>query len=458
MSAIVHADANIYTLAREIVQGRVSVDSFLDSLTNEEAGALLGEWEIWRLEHQTAPIVDFFIWLIYGGRGSGKTHGAAAQMCEWAKDKRSFRGAYGLLAGKTYDDVAKYQIEGKSGLLHVAPYDFKPRWYPGKQLIKWPNGVEFILATGDKPDSFHGPNVAKAWLDELGRWAKPRECWDGFILSVRDGSMPQIIVSTTPSTDPLIAELEDQALSDEHPDVVLTRGPTENNPHLHEKSLAQFKRRYGGTRLGKEQLLGEVLRDLRGAMLHQDVFARNRVTSYPHLDMIIVAVDPVGEGQVGTERDPDEARECGILVCGVATIQSELHGFVLEDCSCGGSSTEWGISAVGAFKRWNADLIIGETNFGGDMVRGIIHAVDSRVPFKKITASRGKRLRAEPVVAAYEQNKVHHLGELERLESQWTKWVPGKTAWSPDRVDAVVHGLTYLMIEDEEETDPWEAY
>jgi phage terminase large subunit-like protein len=462
VSAIVQTDISIYDLAREIVDGSVTVDGFLDTLTDEDAGALLGEWDLWRLEHQIPPTWDFFIWLLYGGRGSGKTHCAAATMAEWAKDKDNFRGAYGLLGGKTYDDVAKYQIEGKSGIMQVAPADFRPRWFPGKQLLKWPNGVEFIVATGDKPESFHGPNVAKAWLDELARYKYPRKCWDDFILSVRDGANPQILVTTTPSTDPLIAELEDQALSDEFPEVVLTRGPTEGNPHLHEKSLKQFLRRYKGTRIGKEQLEGQVLRDLRGALVSLDTIARNRVRRYPHLDTIIVSIDPMGsdeEGNRGTERDPDEEREAGIVVLGRATINGEQHGFVLEDCSCGGPSHEWGRVAVAAFKRWRADLLIGEVNFGGDMVRGTIHAVDPRIPFQKVNASRGKRLRAEPVAALYEQDKVHHLDILERLENQWTKWVPGKSSWSPDRVDATVHGLTHLLLEDEDEdTDPWSAY
>lgn len=462
MSTPIQIDPSIYDVATQILAGRFSIDEFLEAFSDEEAEAILGEWEIWRLEHQTAPTVDFFVWLMFGGRGSGKTHGAAAQCIEWSEDRSNFRGAYGLLGGQTYERIAKFQIEGPSGILRVAPADFRPKWYPGKGLLVFPNGVQWILATGDDPKSFHGPNVAKAWLDELARFKYPKACWDEFMFSLRSGRNPQVIVSTTPSTDPLIAELEDQALSADYPEVVLTRPPTTSNPHLHPNSLRQYQKRYAGTRIGRMQLLGEVLRDLRGALLSLDVIDKHRVQHRPHLDEIVVAVDPVGaddsQKQKALEED-DEIRECGINVAGRGRgPDGDPHGYVLQDCSIAGSSTEWGRAVVAAFKRWQADKVIGEVNFGGDMVRGIIHAVDPRVPFEMVRASRGKRQRAEPVAAAYEQGTVHHVGVHDGLETQWTTWVPGKSTWSPDRMDACVWGLTKLLLEDEMATDPWEAY
>ncbi len=461
---------NIYDLLEPIRTGHLTIDGFVGSLSDDEATALVGAWDLWRLPHQTPPTDDYLVWLMYSGRGGGKTHGAAAQCHEWSKDKSNFRGGYGLLAGKTYDDVREYQIEGKSGLLATAPPGFKPDWYPGKQLLIYPNGVKWIIATGDKPDSFHGPTVAKAWLDELARWKKPRECWDAFMPSLREGPNPQAVVSTTPSRDPIIAELEDLALDPDEPDYVITRASSTSNPHLHGKALAQLQRRYGGTRLGKEQLEGQVLRDHRGALLILDTIHRYRVGSLPHLDTIVVSVDPVGSDD--SEKTPssdnkNEVREAGIIVAGIgpspyppdATVLQRKHAYVLEDCSLAGGSNVWGERAVDAYKRWHADKVIGETNYGGDMVRGTIHAVDPNVPFQMVTASRGKRLRAEPVGALYEQGVVHHLNELSKLEDQWTSWVPGKSTWSPDRLDAVVHALTNLMLDDvEEEYDPWNTY
>jgi phage terminase large subunit-like protein len=253
----------------------------------------------------------------------------------------------------------------------------------------------------------------------------------------RFGVHPRWLVTTTPRPIKLLKEL----LAREGKDVTITRGSTfENAANLALPFLEAIRKRYEGTRLGRQELNAELLSDVPGALWRLEWLDRDRVARAPEqLKRIVVAIDPAVSNNEGSD-------ETGIVVAGV---DRDGHGYILEDLSGRYAPHEWAAKAVAAFVRHKADRIIAEKNNGGDMVENTIRMISPNISFKAVHASRGKVTRAEPISALYEQRKVHHVGGLTALEDQMCSFTSdfdrGRAGYSPDRVDSLVWALTELL-------------
>jgi phage terminase large subunit-like protein len=323
-------------------------------------------------------------------------------------------------------------IEGESGLLRVFPPDQRPRYEPSKRRITFHNGAQASAYSADEPDRLRGPNHDLAWADELAAW-RYLDAWDQLTLGLRIGDNPRSVVTTTPRPVPVIKRL----VSTVDGTVVVTRGSTyENMSNLAPAFIDEILKRYEGTTLGRQELHAEVLDDLEGALWQRSMLDNARVIKHPQLKRIVVAVDPAVSNKA-------ESAETGIVVAGIGI---DDQAYVLDDLSLRGSPDEWGRAVITAYNRYNADRIIAEANQGGDMVTHTLRTVDRNAPIRLVHASRGKRTRAEPVAALYEQGRVHHVGLLSLLEDQMCAWVPDVSA-SPDRLDALVWALTELVID-----------
>lgn len=407
----------------------------IQDLTDEEATKLLYDWTFWARPKQLPPDWNWYIWLILSGRGFGKTRTANELVIKWANE------GYNPIAliGQTKADVRDTIIElGDSAILNISPPWFYPEYEPSKRRLTWPNGVVGIVYSGDEPDQLRGPQHAKASVDELSKFKYPQETWDNLMLGLRIGDNPQAIVATTPRPIKIVKNL----LKDER--VAITRGHTlDNKDNLAPTFLKYILDRYEGTRLGRQELAGEVLDDNPNALWKRPLIDDNRTTQCPDLIRVVVGVDP-----------PGGVTECGIVVAGIANINGQEHGFVLEDRSLHASPDGWAEAVLTGYNRNKADRIVGEANFGGDMVENtIMQAAKSRgqnASYKHVHASRGKAVRAEPVVALYEQGRMHHVGEFPQLEDEMCEWIPGATRESPNRVDALVWAVTELMLTEPE--------
>jgi phage terminase large subunit-like protein len=315
----------------------------------------------------------------------------------------------------------------------VLPKDLIKNWNRSLGELDLHNGSHVKLFSAEQPDRLRGPQHHHAWCDELAAWKYP-ETFDQLLFGLRLGSRPQIVVTTTPRRTPLIVELVKRAKADPE-DVFMTAGSTyDNAAHLAPVALAQLKLRYEGTRLGRQELFAELLEDVEGALWDWQMVEACRGGPPAAYKRIVVGVDPSGGG--GAEQ--------GIVVCGLG---KDGRYYVLADRTCRLSPDGWGRRAVDAYHEFGADRIVAEGNFGGDMVEAVIRNVDPSCSYRKVTASRGKRQRAEPVVALYEQGHVTHLGVFAELEDQMTTWVPDAdfAQPSPDRVDALVWAVSDLM-------------
>lgn len=370
---------------------------------------------------------EWFTWLILTGRGWGKSRTGA----EYIRQRVDAGYSRIALVAETAADARDVLVEGESGILAISPPWNKPKYEPSKRRLTWPSGAMASTFSGDEPDQLRGPQFDTAWVDELAKYKYPQEAWDNLMFGLRLGMDPRAIVTTTPRPIPIIKML----LSD--PDTIVTRGSLyENFENLAPSFVAKIKARYEGTRLGRQEIAGEVLDDNPGALWkREEMIEAHRVTKHPDLARIVVAVDPQGSTVSG---------ETGIVVAGVAMIGDTPHFYVLEDATLSASPDEWGRAAVTAYHKYHADRIVGEKNYGGDMVENTIKVIDRRVAYEGVTASRGKQLRAEPVAAFYEQGRGHHVGTFPLLEDELAQWEPGLP--SPNRLDALVWAGTELML------------
>lgn len=401
----------------------------LEMLTDDEAQALLYDWPFWAREKQLPPQWNWFGWLILAGRGFGKTRTGAEFVRMMVESGRWKRVA---LVARTAADARDVMVEGESGILAVSPPWFMPRYEPSKRRLTWPNGAIATTYSGDKPDQLRGPQHDGAWLDEMAAWRYP-EAFDQAMFGLRLGDHPQWIGTTTPRPTKLIRDLS------KDPAVHVTRGNTyENRANLAKDTLAQFERKYAGTRLGRQELDGVVLDDVPGALWTHDLIELHRVMKAPELVRIGVALDPAATSN-------EDSAETGIVVGGLGV---DGHGYVLDDCSLRGTPSEWAREALAAYHRFEGDRMVAEANNGGDMIEQVLKSVlpagERMPPYKKVHASRGKQTRAEPVSALYEQGLIHHVGGFAELEDQMCTWLPGET--SPDRMDALVWLFTELMV------------
>lgn len=378
-------------------------------------------------------IDDWDVWMFLAGRGTGKTYTGSS----WAVEQAlRFPGSFGAVIAPTHKDLRNTVVEGPTGLIRAIPRDLVQLtrdtnvWNQSAGEIKLKNGSVIRTLAAEKPDRIRGANLTWVWADEMAAWTRLDYAWEQLEMATRIGA-PKFLVTTTPRPLPLLKYL----LASDRTQV--TRASSYDNPHLSKRFLETMRRRYEGTRVGKQELHGELLDDIEGALWSWAMMedARLPTESLPgHMERIVVAVDPSGGG----------AAEIGIVVVGLR----EDTCYVLADWTMRGSPREWAARAVEAYELFAADRIIGERNYGGDMVEATIRSVAPHVPYSDVTASRGKQLRAEPVVALYEQGKVRHPVDLPELEQQLTGWVPNTGMASPDRLDALVWAVTELMLAD----------
>jgi predicted phage terminase large subunit-like protein len=361
------------------------------------------------------------------GRGAGKTHAGARYVDDLARRHPGVRVA---VIAPTVGDARAICVEGESGLLRLNPtIAFHRSW--GE--LRWPNGSLgqlFGAYTPEDVERLRGPQHHVAWCEEFAAWRQIQACWDMMRLGLRLGDRPRAVITTTPKPRPKLLEL----LKDTR--TVLTTAHTDDNPHLHPDVRAELYSQYGGTRLGRQELAAEVLTDVPGALWTSDRLEQNRVRDYAGLLRIVVAIDPSGGSS-------DGHAEVGIVAAGKG---ADGHAYVLRDVSERLAPERWARRAVQLYHELKADRIIAEANFGGQMVESTIKTIDPNVPVKLVTASRGKRLRAEPVSSLDEQGRIHIVGAMPMLEDQLCNWQPDSGDPSPDRLDAMVWAITDLLL------------
>lgn len=369
------------------------------------------------------PAGDWLYWVLLSGRGGGKTFAAAAYVDEYARRNPGAR--IGIIA-PTLGDARDTCVEGETGILRFnRAVQVNRSW--GE--LTWPNGSQAKLFGADTPgqaDRLRGPQHHLVWFEEMIAARQLEATYDNMQMGLRLGDRPRLIVTTTPAPRKVLKEL----LADSN--TVITHAATRDNPYLHESVRARLYAKYEGTRKGRQELGGEMLEDIEGALWKRNLIEDSRVKREPELTRIVVAVDP--SATTG-------GNECGIIVAGVCGNEA----YVLDDLTLQASPRVWAEQAVKAYHDWHADRLVAEVNQGGEMVKQTIHAIDASVAYLPVNAKRGKVLRAEPIVAMYEQGRVHHVGAFIALEDEMCNWVQGDE--SPNRIDALVHGLTDLLIE-----------
>jgi phage terminase large subunit-like protein len=384
-------------------------------------------WNHARADQRPPLDLEWLVWFLMGGRGSGKTRTGS----EWVHRMADHVSRIALIA-PTGADARDVMLEGESGILTISRPGNRPHYEPSKRRLTWPNGCVGTLYSAEEPDRLRGPEHGAAWGDEPAHWPQVQEAWDNLMFGLRLGATPRVCVTSTPKPRPWVKALVND------PRTRLVRVSTYANidnlsPVFAERVIAKYE----GTRLGRQELHGEILDDVEGALWSVNMIEDNRVAEAPeNFDRVVIAVDPAGS----TRKESDET---GIIAVGVMRDERD-HLYVLDDLSGVYTPNEWANIVMRAVRKHDADCIVAETNFGGDMVVETLRNVDNRVRVKKVRAKKAKNLRAEPVVGLYEQGRVHHVGELVDLETQMTEWVPFDGD-SPDRVDALVYGCLELV-------------
>jgi phage terminase large subunit-like protein len=382
---------------------------------------------------QLPPPGDWSAWLIISGRGWGKTRTGAEWLAWQAVSQPGTRWA---IVAATFGDARDTCVEGDSGLLNILRrYSHIKKWNRSLGEIQLTNGSLVKLFSADEPDRLRGPQFHGAWCDELAAW-KYIESWDQLQFGLRLGKKPQVLVTTTPRPIPIIQQL----VKRDDGSVVITRGATfDNAKNLAPSALAQLLARYDGTRLGRQELYGEVLTDIEGALWSMSMIENARMSQATMDDDIrivrrVIAVDPA----ITSHEDSDET---GIVV---ASRDADGQLYVEFDGTMKGRPDEWARRVVALYDEYECDSAVIEVNQGGDMVESTLRTVRNTLSIRKVRASKGKRMRAEPISALYEQGRVHHIGKMDKLEDQMCSWSPDDLK-SPDRLDALVWALTDLL-------------
>lgn len=426
------------------VLAAMSPEERAEALAGMDPEMLLWDWSVWARPEQQPPAGDDWnVWLVLAGRGFGKTRLASEWVREQAKYTTEGQRRFALVA-RTAADVRDVIVEGESGIMNVSPPSERPHYEPSKRRLTWPNGNTATLFTADEPDSLRGPQFTHAWGDEVAAWrqtpdAAGMSAWDNLRVGTRLGARPKLLVTTTPKRVPLLYSLIKEA-ADKPGQVVITRGSTMDNAgNLSGAYLDTMLGIYQGTALAKQELYGEMLDDVEGALWTDEVLESYRLGGQPSgVPLRVIGVDP------SVAENPRD--ECGIVVVS-STGERDLYkrqAYVLEDASVLGSPETWANAVVRMARKWGCP-VVAEVNQGGALVRNAIQAIDPAVKVLEVHSKYGKALRAEPVTLAYQQGRVHHVGYHADLESQMISWIPGQGK-SPDRVDALVHALTALLI------------
>ena len=411
-----------------------------EALNQGERDVVLTNWPMWARAAQLPPDGEWRVWLIMAGRGFGKTRAGA----EWVRmvAERDHSARIALVASSLHE-ARSVMVEGESGIMAVSPPHMRPRYEPSLRRLVWPNGAQALLYSAAEAEALRGPQHSHAWCDEIAKWddnqGQARRCWDNLMLGLRLGEAPQIVATTTPRAVPLVRRLMAQVSEDG--DVVLTRGSTlENEANLPGRFIADVTREFGGTVLGRQELDGELIDDLPGALWTRALLETCRETAaVPAMKRVIVGVDPPASAA---------GDACGIVVCGLG---DDGVARVLTDATVEKASPErWARAVAETARTWSADRVVAEANQGGAMVEAVLRAANATLPLRLVHATRGKVARAEPVAALYETGRVRHAGMFARLEDELCGLLPGGTyqgpGRSPDRADACVWALTELML------------
>lgn len=421
------------------MKGRL--DELIDGFSARELETLLADWEFCAREDQWPPLLapggePWRVWLILGGRGAGKTRAGA----EWVRAIARGRPQFATrplspiaLVGESAAHVRDVMIEGVSGILAAHPRSERPLWEPSRKRLTFDNGVVAQAFSAEDPESLRGPQFSAAWCDELAKWRYAEESWDMLQFGLRLGEWPRQLVTTTPRPIPLLKRLLSEG------GVVTTRATTRQNAaNLAPSFLESVVAQYAGTRLGRQELDGDIVEERADALWSRDMLESVRVTEAPRFERIVVAVDPPASSTRRADR-------CGIVAAGTA------NGivFVLEDATLEAARpAQWARVATSLYHRLEADALIAEVNQGGEMVRAVIHEADPSVPVKEARATRGKYLRAAPVAQLYEQGRVRHVGAFPALEDEMCDFGTNglSSGRSPDRLDALVWAVTVLAL------------
>ena len=414
----------------------------LQTLGPIKCQSLKWNWNFWARDDQLLPKNVGTKWLtlaLCGGRGSGKTRTGA----EWTRELIQHRG-YGRIAivAPTAADARDVMIEGESGIMATSPPWFRPKYEPSKRRLTWPNGAIAGVFSAEEPDAFRGPQHDLIWSDEIVRYPHPQDVLDMMNFGLRLGKAPIKIITTTPARVAALRKLlEDKT-------TYLVRASTyENRSNLASSFIKDIHDRYGGTRLGRQELDGEMLDDIENALWKEEWFRHIKPgDSTPDLQRVVIGVDPAGG-----------ADETGITVAGA---DENRKGYVLADLSKNTSPSGWAEIVIRAYDKYEADAVVVEKNFGGDMCKSTIkqqaramYEAGTRetefINIREVHASRGKVVRAEPISTLYEQGHVWHLNRFRKLEDEMTAF---STDWdrsrdgSPNRLDSCVWALTDLML------------
>ena len=416
------------------------IEELLAGLSENALRSISYLFELWAIEgHQVAPEGDWNTWMIMGGRGAGKTRAGA----EWVRGlvegpTPDAPGACRRIAliGETYDQARDVMVLGDSGLIACCPPDRKPRWIASRRVLVWPNGAEAQVFSASDPEAMRGPQFDGAWCDELAKWKKGQHAWDMLQFALRLGDDPRCVVTTTPAPGALFEEV-----LGEEGTVVTQAATSANTANLAPGFLKAVTKRYGGTALGRQELDGELIKDLPGALWPRDRIEAARVPETPELERIVVAVDPPVTGR-------EDSDACGIVVAGLHRQGDSWKAVILADLSVEAASPlTWAKAAIAARDDWSADRVVAEVNQGGDLVENLLQQVDRNASYRGVHASRSKQARAEPVAALYEQGRVLHAGSFPALEDEMAAMLRSGYSGrgSPDRLDALVWAVTDLM-------------
>lgn len=408
----------------------------LARLSEEEHKEFATHWRLWARRQQLPPESDWRLWLIMAGRGFGKTRAGAEWVRAIAEADPQARIA---LVGASLGEARAVMVEGESGLIAVSPPLRAPRFEPSLRRLIWDNGAQAMLYSAQEPESLRGPQQSHVWCDEIAKWdnagGKAERAWDNLLLGLRLGEQPRALATTTPRAVPLLRRL----LAEEG--LEITRGSTEDNKdHLPVRFLRDIRRTFGKSLLGRQELDGDLIEDLPGALWTRALLEERRevAASSPSARTVIGVDPPASAG----------GDACGIVVCAVC---EDGIARVLADASVARPSPErWARAVAQAARVWSADRVVAEANQGGAMVASVLRAADISLPLKLVHASKGKVARAEPVAALYEAGRVRHAGCFPALEDELCGLIAGGgyqgPTRSPDRADALVWALTELML------------
>ena len=420
------------------------VKEALSKLSKSQLEDLQYDWTFWARPEQLAPSGDWNTWFVNAGRGFGKTRAGA----EWVRTLVKQGKKRIAAVASTNSDIERVMVKGESGFLAVCSKNDKtnkgkelgfPEWSPTKRTLSWANGAKVEFYSAEEPERLRGPQFEAAWCDELAAWNKDVDTWNMLQFCLRLGKHPRVMVTTTPKPTKLVRKILKEGTTH------VTGGSTfDNAANLADTYLKAVKDQYEGTRLGRQELYAEVMEEAEGALWTTDTLDACQVdrADVPPLNRIVVAIDPA----VTSNAESD--------MTGIVVVGRDVNGkaYVLGDYTDRLSPQGWACKAIELYHRFEADRIVAEKNQGGDMVRRTLEVEDETVPIRLVHASRGKFARAEPISALYERALVHHVrnpedgSNLNELETQMRTWEPLGSIGSPDRIDALVWGLTELML------------